>query len=353
MGCSQFDNIRWSSPREHSWAYAKFNNYETELMRMDMAYTSFRDYGFQCLGKSGYNWDDTANKLFTTHLDQKITFNHWKNIYNHGFESWYSLNRIVALCSNFENYLASIVQLSIESDPSLLLGHTKLVDGLKIIEHNPSAIIQKELMLRMSNKLSKLGGLTDEQIKEFSFNAKQNLNSIELDNQTELLASHIDKIKMSVTRGTWPERFKNIITLFKIDNSNLILTLKESEADLEKLRELRNNTAHSIGRNIEASQLWFDFDILKIKKVELKDHIVYQHMIKSIVKELDLYIMKNHIGCFQELFFFHCHYSEFNDCVSVKQKANLLREMFSDIVKFSYSSRFCVDLVEYYEKNKK
>ena len=58
----------------------------------------------------------------------------WSNAYN-DLENWTNLNTLVAISSNFETYLATIIPLAIKSDIGVLFGATRRIDGIEIIKH--------------------------------------------------------------------------------------------------------------------------------------------------------------------------------------------------------------------------
>lgn len=135
----EFD--RWNSKDDTTWIYRLFILRLTNLNEMLWASIPALSYakGMYRRNKKTSNSIESTEEFFKAsgedvrRLDPKID-DWYKNITE--FENWSRLNSLVALLSAFEVYLAGIVSISIESNPSLLLDSTKLVDGVKLLKSN-------------------------------------------------------------------------------------------------------------------------------------------------------------------------------------------------------------------------
>ena len=143
------DYDRWSPEHPHSWPYRVFNQYDAELNRIVMSFTSAKAYNYSRLKADGATWEDKAYKYMYTHNNQELSIRDWSNTYTL-FSNWVVLNELLALSSYFETYLSSIISLSFESDPGLLIGCSHSVDGLLLLKQNSHLkwlILNKELLI--------------------------------------------------------------------------------------------------------------------------------------------------------------------------------------------------------------
>ena len=136
---SDFD--RWNSKDNTTWVYRLFIKRMThlnEILWASIPALSFAQ-GMYRRNKQTDNPIETTDDFFKAsgddvrRLDPSVD-DWYKNIRE--FENWNRLNSLVALLSSFEVYLSSVVSLSIESDPGLLLSATKIIDGVKLLKSN-------------------------------------------------------------------------------------------------------------------------------------------------------------------------------------------------------------------------
>ena len=74
----------------------------------------------------------------------------------------------------------------------------------------------------------------------------------------------------------------------------------------------------------------------------------YQHVIWSTAKDIDEYLLKNHIGEFQAVSFYHRIYNEMNMQVHPSIRAIALKKKLGEFGDVS-GKEFCKGLVAYYE----
>ena len=222
---------------------------------MYIAHIASHEYVYRTLGKSA-KWEDTI----TTHFKfkdetQENTFENiksWSDAYNE-FDNWVNLNSIMAMSSNLETYMSTVIKLALESDVGVLFGTSKRIDGIEIIKHGRS--------------------------QPFDFE---------------------DKL-MSCTKGEWGSRASAFERIF----GKVPTLLSENISTLEKLRKLRNNVGHAFGRDIEASRNHSVINTLDIKTLKREKTLAYQKLIFGISKAIDKQLLAEHIGEYQTLYFYH------------------------------------------------
>lgn len=105
---------RWAPSHKNSWPYRIFNQYNAELNRIVMAYTSANKFTYSKLKSDGATWDDKAVNFLYTNNNNEITIRNWSDTFNQ-FDNWVRLNELLAVSAYFETYLSAIISLSFES----------------------------------------------------------------------------------------------------------------------------------------------------------------------------------------------------------------------------------------------
>jgi hypothetical protein len=297
------DFSRWNPVENSSWSAQVFKRYHEELLRHTLVSISGRKYIYQNLGQSTASWEDKASKHFI--LPRSASFNvnremetlkGWSDGYN-AFEEWALQHSIMALASNFETYLDSIVTLALRSDPGLLIGVPKAVDGV--------------LSLKQGT-----------------------LQSIDYQ-------SYI----MSITKGTWSSRLSAFERLFGSVPHILATNVKA----LEKIRKIRNDIGHAFGRDLEMSRGYSTKNLLELNKILPKKVEEYQKLIWDSVSAIDDLLLKEHIGNFQFLWFYHENYDRLNKGNHLNNAAALLKKDIGHSLVASHPKKFYIGLVNYYE----
>lgn len=198
--------------------------------------------------------DKDIHTLFNTPKENKRTVSNdkvvWKGYYRE-FQNWNRLNAIMAISSYFEVYLASIISTAIESDPGLQFGVAKKIDGAMLLKHST----------------------------KYSFNERAN----------------------EIIIGEWPQRISKFHSTF----GHTPTTLRSSIGELEKMRVLRNKVGHAFGRDIDQSKRKGTIKTLDIERVSLKVLKKQLGLIYKCVKSMDKYMVENHIGSYEEIYYYH------------------------------------------------
>jgi hypothetical protein len=219
----------------------------------------------------------------------------WSNSFN-DFQNWVNLNALMALCSNLETYLSTSVSLAIQSDPGLLFQSPKSIDGAQLLKKN----------------------------------AAKNI-------------AHDDLI-MSITKGDWNSR----LSAFKKIFGNVPTVLERQIGELEKIRQLRNKIGHAFGRDIESSR---NHEVKKTLPMESLNSIQlnrHQKTIWSSAKSVDKFLLKNHIGDYQAIAFYHRLYPGLRKDVHPSERAMSLKKALGSFGDVS-GKEYCKELVTYYE----
>ena len=289
---------RWKSTYPHSWQYKVFLQYNSELRRLYFSNYNARQFVFSQLKKEGATKESKMSQFFNMR-DNALTEKQWARNYN-DFENWTLLNAAMALSSYFETYLSSAIMLSIESDPGILLGASKGVDGARLMKYG--------------------------QFKKKEF----------------------DYVAEGCTKGEWSMRVSNLEKLFGTMPHSMI----DNIGELERLRKLRNNVGHAFGRDIEKSRLYNVSQTVPIDRLSFERFSKWQHIIEKIVMDIDTILVQNHIGSFQPLMVYHQIYSESDkatDNKSLGERVKKLKRQLGKDIDRKFGKTYCRTLVNYYE----
>ncbi len=112
------------------------------------------------------------------------------------------------------------------------------------------------------------------------------------------------------------------------------------------MRILRNNVAHAFGRNIEAARSRGLTILDSAERVQLERLKKWMGLIKNIVREMDTYLLNNHIGEYESIYLYHVN----RDSIIIADRVTKLRKLLNreDICQLR-SGVFCKKLIEYYE----
>lgn len=264
---------RWGNEKGNSsWEFKVFKKQHTELFRIYWNYISSNSFTKYLVKKEN---DKTSNVSVWDflHIDeegQKNVENNYMswNSNNKKFFSWVKLNVLLAMVSNFELYISNIATVAVESNPGLLFEKTERIDGIKYLKNG-------------------------------SFDKS-------------LLKDHMNKIVLETTKGDWHQRIAGIKKYF----GEIPDKFDEEVEDLEKMRKLRIDVAHSFGRDLQKAQTNRSVDILAMQSISEKRLIKYSGEIFELTKLLDSFLMKHHIGTFEDIYYYHKHFALTNSVVS-------------------------------------
>lgn len=287
---------RWGHVQNHTWPFQVYKLYNEELSQFLWADEAASKYTHSRLGKEGADDNDPPTKHFSLpshRIANMKTLKGWAKVFDES-HNWMRLNCLMAISSNMETYLGSVVSLAIESNPGVLLGPSVKIDGAKLLKD---------------------GSL-----------------------DTAVYAKHLE----SCTKGEWPARLAAFEKLF----GTAPASYHDGLSTLERMRKMRNNLGHAFGRDIDASK---DFSFNKkrpVDRIQLPTLVKYLEKAYNIVLDIDEFLLQYHIGEFQAIYAYHQHRNEFAGAEI--DKALELKRFYGEHDQ-PLGKNFCKGLVRYYE----
>ncbi|MDK9558268.1 hypothetical protein QQF73_11610 [Marinobacter sp. M216] len=304
MSVSDMSFERWTSRESSTWTFQVFQKYNRELSRMYISHIAANEFIYRNLGKNA-QWEDPVSKHFKfrdeTHEHTFGSIKGWSDSFN-DFDNWTNLNSVMAMSSNLETYLSTVIKLALESDVGVLFGAKRRIDGIEIIKHGRS--------------------------QPFDFE---------------------DKI-VSCTKGEWGSR----VNAFKKIFGQAPEVLESNISRLEKLRKLRNNVGHAFGRDIELSRSHNVIDAMDMHKLKREKTLEYQKLIYGIARAIDKQLLNDHIGEYQTLYFYHnlrpsLKHDDSNHQRKVGNHMAILKKKLGQFGAAKAGKKFCRELIVYYE----
>lgn len=251
---------------------------------------------YEQLKNNGAVWEDKASKHFDFSVKDGseiyTDLKDWSDSFNQ-FQNWTNLNGLMAVTSNFETYLTSVLSLALESDPGLIYKSSMSVDGMSLIKSGAHKFpFEKEIII-------------------------------------------------GITKGDWNARISALGKYFDY----VPLSISSNISELEKIRTLRNKVGHAFGRDIENSRINEVKETLPIEKLTTPNFIKIRKLIWQCVSELDRYLLDNHIGEFQIIKYYHSIEPELNG--TQDNKAMVFKKKIGKFGDLS-GKKYCRGLVDYY-----
>lgn len=292
---------RWKPRSKTSWAFRVYKKHTEELLKMYVTFDNAHRYTYKNLKANKSEWEDQPKKHFK--YKNNLEYRHFKDLKDwsksfNELENWNNLNALIAIASNLETYMATIIPLALESDTGILFGTPKRIDGIEIIKHGSS--------------------------RHYS----------------------ITDIEIGCTKGTWESRLNSYKKAFGYVPEYLI----ENISLLEKIRKIRNDVAHAFGRDIEASRKNNELTKLPIAKLTREKFLKLEEVTWKSAVEIDKHLNANHIGEFEAILFYHKMYPSLNKKIHSNERAQLFKKKLGQFGDAPPSKEFCKDLVIYYEK---
>lgn len=290
---------RWVPNEKSTWIFQVFQKYNEELEKSLWSYHPASKKVYKTLKKDEASWTDTATKHFDFDDKKDEIFKDlkdWSNSFNQ-FDNWVNLNVIMSISGNFETYIASVVSLALKSNPGILFGASKIVDGISILKNGTAT---------------------------------------KLDFEPQVLLC---------TKGDWSSRTSAFEKIF----GHLPDILKRKISQLEQIRKLRNKVGHSFGRDIDEARKHIFKNIIPTESLSREKTYQYQKLLWSIAKSIDIYLLENHIGTYQALSFYHLQYQAMRKDIHPNIRATDFKKIVGRTGVQPASKQFYKDLVNYYE----
>ena len=304
---------RWKNIKKSTWALSVFKYHNRELWKMYMSFEMTQKFAYaQFRGKPKSTWDEAANSYFkfekplipktTPFYIEMVTVKNWSDGLNE-FRNWTNLNVLLSMAANLETYIAKVTRLALLSDLGVLFGYENHIDGVHLLKYA---------------------------------NGKREIDKL------------IETYVINFTKGDWNSRLNNLYSIFsKLDK----LLLDENISNLEKIRKIRNDIAHSFGRDIEKSQKNLKPERLPITNLNRNNLILFSSYIWKTAKHIDTILMEN-IGNYEAINAYHEIYSQMNlrqRSAHKNIRAKEFKKHYGHLGASPLSKEFCQELVEYYE----
>ncbi|MCD4699284.1 MAG: hypothetical protein K8R91_01760, partial [Phycisphaerae bacterium] len=213
-----------------SWACKRFKRFHSDINNM---YWSAVASSIAAFGVTrGHTVEESMPIAFGFPPEdvgyREISLGEWrKNFLD--FQNWTRLNALMALSSYFENYLQSIGNLALESNPGILFNAHQVLDGATILKMKKHYIFINETI--------------------------------------------------PLVKGNWPAR----VSAFKDLFGSCPTSLDNNIGELERIRQIRNGLGHAFGRTVSTKSLFNVADYsggyacLDSKMLFISDELILVH----------------------------------------------------------------------------
>jgi hypothetical protein len=290
---------RWIPNEKSTWVFQVFQNYNDELEKNLWSYHPASRKVYKTLKKKEAKWEDQVTQHFDFTDKREKQFKDlkdWSRSFNH-FDNWVNLNVTISISGNFETYFASVISLALKSNPGVLFGASKMVDGISILKTGIGTKLDFDLQI------------------------------------------------LQCTKGDWNSRIVSFERIFGFAPD----ILRRKITLLEQIRKLRNNVGHSFGRNIAEAREHAFKKIIPTETLTREKTYQYQKLLWSTAKSIDIYLLENHIGTYQSLSLYHSKYQTMRKDIHPSIRAVDFKKMVGRTGVQPASKQFYKDLVNYYE----
>ena len=298
MATSATEFERWQAHEPTTWSLQVFNRYDDELGVLRTAHLGAFEHVYRTLSSDGAKWTDSPKlRLGSTDpfFDYFKDLKQWSNSYNL-FDNWMNLSAVLTIASNLETYIAAVVTLALESDPGVIIGRSRALDGAALIKHRSSRIDLKSQV-------------------------------------------------MACTRGDWAARLNALTNLFGPLPAGVLTIV----GDLEDLRQIRHRAGHAFGRDIEAAREHGLRQFIPMEKVSRQRANRLKATAGRMARDLDRHLLRHHIGDFEPLRFYARHQLSKETSTSLLQRARALKKAVGGIGAVPRGKKYCAGLINYWD----
>ncbi|MAC32338.1 MAG: hypothetical protein CME38_01880 [Haliea sp.] len=239
--------------------------------------------------------EDPASVLFALpdadnhNLD--ISLGEWADHYSQ-FDNWVRLNALVGITGYLEVFLKTITRAALESDPGILHGSSRAVDGVRFLKTN----------VKYSMK------------------------------------DHADDIAI----GDWNQRIAKYERLF----GTAPPSMKGSVAKLEDLRRTRNGVTHTFGRASDDYESIIDANSKPQRNVSEEKLVKTLALIGRIAKEIESDLAPN-VGDYETIYFYHQWDKAFDS--NYQTELMVLKKQVGQIHGRSMGNQYFQELISFYK----
>ncbi|WP_455902421.1 hypothetical protein [Clostridium sp.] len=248
-------NVRWETKFPYSLAFNLFKQHLEEINRSYWAFVPAYNTIVK-IANGKLNNDDANPRDFFMVPDEEDrrlaqSYGEWKIDFKE-YANYSRLSFVMLISSCFETYLRTIVSLSFESKPGVIIDCADAVDGASLLKKD---------------------------IQYGNINSKSYRFSKEID---------------EICRGEWRNRFDAFEKYF----GELPQELLDLTGELDELRVTRNNLGHYFGRKRDEYSAPIDFKPISVSRVSHKKILKYYKLIYDVAKMIDGYLYRNIIGSY-------------------------------------------------------
>lgn len=282
--------------RKRTIAFAAFKEHHTELNEIYWSFVPV-DHFSRFLARN--NPQDSPETLFkASGSDVRrlcATNSEWKTNFGE-MANWFRLSLIVAALGYLEVYLRSIIELAIRSDPGLLYGKSKAIDGVVWLKLGITPSLDKEIEV--------------------------------------------------VVKGEWGQRIAAYKKLF----GSAPPVLEQNVGRLDALRIVRNGASHTFGRSTDYNFInrseGCHSRIARLSERSLKRSLL---LIEEVASAVDDQLGKNFIGEYEAIAYYHKWLETFSRKGARVGALTAFRKSLTQYGSDTYGNAFCKALISYYE----
>ena len=247
---------RWVPHDQLTWSYQIFQEYNGVLHQILNTHLASETVVYASLKAQGAKWSDHPSKFINPKgrdLELYRDLKEWSVSYKQ-FDNWVTLSRILTIASTIETYLASVIELALSSDPGLLFGVSKKIDGATILKHKTRS----------------------------GFDPTQQITAC--------------------TKGNWSSRLHAFERIF----GECPEPFKNAHSSLEELRNIRNRFGHAFGRDIDLARKRGPVNSFRPMEVVSRERANTLWKNASLaIRAIDTFLLSKHIGDFEAVRFYH------------------------------------------------
>jgi hypothetical protein len=290
---------RWNAHDPWTWSFNVFQKYNDELHHILNTHIASTAFTYRRLKQDGAQITDHPSKFFDpkgVDLQLYADLKEWSKSFSL-FDNWVNLSRVLTVASTVETYLASAITMSLESDPGLLLGLSKSIDGAVVLK-------------------------------------RRQPQGFDISKQIE-----------ACTRGDWSSRLDAFEKLF----GQCPVEFRSAHSSLEELRTIRNRLGHAFGRDIDAVRKLGVLAMLPMEHLSRERANKLWKTTFSAMKSVDRFLLERHIGDYEAVQFYHHLYPKLHKHVPKGQRAIYLKKAIGGIEARPRGKLYCNELVSYWE----
>ena len=291
---------------KRTWAFRLFKLHHTELNQLYWSYVPTRSDAQHKTRRVDPSTE--TDTIFTINADLKRRISPqiagWKSDFAN-FDNWVRLSALISLLSYLEIYIRNVAVAAIDSDPLLVMGFSRLIDGLTVLKSGKP--------------------------RNTFFDTER------------------------FVKGDWTQRMTQYRETFGPPPQVLI----ENHSELEQMRKLRNTFAHRFGRveqGDHSKPIAIGHEMERLTERRLQKWL---GIVEQVALAIDEHVGAQYIGEYETLAFYHQWISEPQAAqqqwgVARPQPGNRREQDLATALGTIFGRhpglQFCRELITYYER---